>query len=133
MPEMKIKETTLCYIENDKGEYLMLHRNKKKNDENEDKWIGVGGKLEEGETAQQAQDRANRANGVAPGTTVQPSQDEDDDERRRSNGGYHPALRAYDAVHDTAENAVRLNESGNGTNASHESSDGHNHHQQRLP
>lgn len=52
MPEMKIKETTLCYIENDKGEYLMLHRNKKKNDENEDKWIGVGGKLEEGETAE---------------------------------------------------------------------------------
>ena len=49
---MKIKETTLCYIENGKGEYLMLHRNKKKNDENEDKWIGVGGKLEEGETVE---------------------------------------------------------------------------------
>ena len=50
---MKIKETTLCYIENEKGEYLMLHRNRKKNDENEDKWIGVGGKLEEGETAEE--------------------------------------------------------------------------------
>ena len=37
---------TLCYIENDRGEYLMLHRVKKKNDVNQDKWIGVGGKFE---------------------------------------------------------------------------------------
>ena len=36
--------TTLCYIEKD-GKYLMLHRIKKKNDLNHDKWIGVGGKL----------------------------------------------------------------------------------------
>ena len=36
--------TTLCYIEKD-GKYLMLHRTKKKNDENHDKWIGVGGSL----------------------------------------------------------------------------------------
>ena len=43
-----MKTTTLCYIEQD-GKYLMLHRTKKKNDENEDKWIGIGGKLEEGE------------------------------------------------------------------------------------
>lgn len=41
--------TTLCYIEND-GAYLMLHRVKKKNDMNHDKWIGVGGKFEAGET-----------------------------------------------------------------------------------
>ena len=41
---------TLCYIENDRGEYLMLHRVKKKNDVNQDKWIGVGGKFEEGES-----------------------------------------------------------------------------------
>ncbi len=41
--------TTLCYIEKD-GAYLMLHRVKKKNDMNHDKWVGVGGKLEEGET-----------------------------------------------------------------------------------
>ena len=34
---------TLCYLENDKDEYLMLHRVKKKNDVNHDKWIGVGG------------------------------------------------------------------------------------------
>ena len=32
------------------GEYLMLHRTKKKNDENRDKWIGVGGKFEPGES-----------------------------------------------------------------------------------
>ena len=41
---------TLCYIENDRGEYLMLHRVKKKNDVNHDKWIGVGGKFEDGES-----------------------------------------------------------------------------------
>lgn len=37
--------TTLCYIEQDDA-YLMLHRVKKKQDVNHDKWIGVGGKLE---------------------------------------------------------------------------------------
>ena len=41
--------TTLCYIEKD-GKYLMLYRNKKKNDLNEGKWIGIGGKFEPGET-----------------------------------------------------------------------------------
>lgn len=40
--------STLCYIEKD-GKYLMLCRNRKKNDCNFGKWIGVGGKLEEGE------------------------------------------------------------------------------------
>ena len=44
-----MKQTTLCYIERD-GRYLMLHRTKKENDENAGKWIGVGGKLEEGES-----------------------------------------------------------------------------------
>ena len=38
--------TTLCYIEQD-GKYLLLHRVKKKNDINHDKWIGIGGKFEE--------------------------------------------------------------------------------------
>lgn len=47
-----MKDTTLCYIEKD-GKYLMLHRNKKKNDLNEGKWIGVGGKFEPGETAEE--------------------------------------------------------------------------------
>ena len=37
--------TTLCYIEKDQ-KYLMLHRVKKINDLNKDKWIGIGGKLE---------------------------------------------------------------------------------------
>ena len=44
-----MKNTTLCYIEND-GKYLMIHRIKKINDLNKDKWIGVGGKFEERET-----------------------------------------------------------------------------------
>jgi len=42
-------ESTLCYIEKD-GKYLMLHRIKKKNDVNHDKWIGIGGHIEENET-----------------------------------------------------------------------------------
>ena len=44
-----MKNTTLCYIERD-GKYLMLRRVKKKNDENHDKWIGVGGHFEEKES-----------------------------------------------------------------------------------
>lgn len=48
----KIK-STLCYIENKDGQYLMLHRTKKKNDVNEGKWIGIGGKFKEGETPEQ--------------------------------------------------------------------------------
>lgn len=47
--EPPMKQTTLCYIEKD-GKYLMLHRIKKENDENRDKWIGVGGKFENGES-----------------------------------------------------------------------------------
>lgn len=44
---METKLTTLCYLERG-GEYLMLHRTKKENDGNHDKWIGVGGKFEPG-------------------------------------------------------------------------------------
>ncbi len=40
--------STLVYLERG-DEYLMLHRVKKENDLNRDKWIGVGGKFEEGE------------------------------------------------------------------------------------
>ena len=47
-----MKMTTLCYIEKDNA-YLMMHRNKKKNDENADKWIGIGGKFEAGETPEE--------------------------------------------------------------------------------
>ena len=43
------RKTSLCYLEKD-GKYLILHRTKKENDENQDKWIGVGGKFEPGET-----------------------------------------------------------------------------------
>ena len=41
--------TTLCYIEKN-GCYLMLHRTKKEYDYNKDKWIGIGGKFENGES-----------------------------------------------------------------------------------
>ena len=44
--------STLCYIEKD-GKYLMLHRTKKKKDINKDKWIGIGGKFEEGESPEE--------------------------------------------------------------------------------
>ena len=44
---MELLQTTLCYLEKD-GAYLMLHRVKKKNDVNHDKWVGVGGKFEPG-------------------------------------------------------------------------------------
>lgn len=44
--------TTLCYIEKD-NMYLMLHRIKKENDINKDKWIGVGGHFEKDETPEE--------------------------------------------------------------------------------
>ena len=44
--------TTLCYIEQG-DKWLLLHRVKKKNDVNSGKWIGLGGKLEPGETPEQ--------------------------------------------------------------------------------
>ena len=46
------KLSTLCYIEKD-GQYLMLHRTVKKNDVNKDKWIGVGGHFEQGESPEE--------------------------------------------------------------------------------
>ncbi len=51
-----VLQTTLVYIEKDE-KYLMLHRIKKKNDVNEGKWIGVGGKFEAGEDAGQCMRR----------------------------------------------------------------------------
>ena len=41
--------TTLCYLKRGE-EYLMLHRVKKEGDLNKDKWIGIGGKFEAGES-----------------------------------------------------------------------------------
>lgn len=49
---MKNPMTTLCYIKKD-NTYLMLHRVKKENDINRDKWIGIGGHLEAGESPQE--------------------------------------------------------------------------------
>ncbi len=45
--------SSLIYLENEAGEYLMLHRVKKKNDINHDKWIGVGGGFEHGESPEE--------------------------------------------------------------------------------
>ena len=47
-----MRNTTLCYLERD-GQYLMLHRNKKENDLNHDKWIGVGGGFEKDESPEE--------------------------------------------------------------------------------
>ena len=44
--------STLCYIEKD-GKYLMLHRVKKENDVNKEKWIGIGGKFEDQESPEE--------------------------------------------------------------------------------
>ena len=47
-----MRNTTLCHIERD-GKYLMLHRVKKKNDLNQDKWVGIGGKFEDKESPEE--------------------------------------------------------------------------------
>ncbi|MCD8127335.1 MAG: 8-oxo-dGTP diphosphatase [Clostridiales bacterium] len=47
-----MKNTSLCYIERD-GKYLLLHRVKKAQDENQGKWIGVGGKFEPKESPEE--------------------------------------------------------------------------------
>lgn len=44
-----MRNTTLCYIENGNS-YLMLHRIKKKNDENQGKYVGIGGHFLENES-----------------------------------------------------------------------------------
>ena len=49
---LNMRNTTLCYLEQD-GKYLMLHRIKKENDLNKDKWIGIGGKFKEGESPEE--------------------------------------------------------------------------------
>ncbi len=47
-----MRNTTLCYLERD-GKYLMMHRVKKENDLNHNKWVGVGGKFEENESPEE--------------------------------------------------------------------------------
>lgn len=49
---MRVRLSTLCYIEKE-NKYLMLHRIVKKNDVNKDKWIGVGGHFEDGESPEE--------------------------------------------------------------------------------
>ena len=56
---MRQNITTLCYIEKDDC-YLMLHRVKKAVDINKDKWIGIGGPLEEGESPEECLVRETR-------------------------------------------------------------------------
>ena len=51
-----MRNTTLCHIEKD-GKYLMLHRIKKENDLNHDKWVGIGGKFEDKESPEQCNRR----------------------------------------------------------------------------
>ena len=48
-----MRNTTLCYLENDRGEYLMMHRIRKEHDVNHEKWVGVGGKFEDGESPEE--------------------------------------------------------------------------------
>ncbi len=48
-----MRNTTLCYIRNDGGQTLLIHRIKKDNDLNHDKWIGVGGKFEDKESPEE--------------------------------------------------------------------------------
>lgn len=47
-----MRNTTLCHIEKDR-KYLMLHRVKKQNDLNRDKWVGIGGKFEDKESPEE--------------------------------------------------------------------------------
>nr|WP_293665503.1 8-oxo-dGTP diphosphatase [Tepidibacter sp.] len=47
-----MKNSTMCYIKKD-NRTLMLHRTKKQNDIHEGKWVGLGGKMEQGETPEE--------------------------------------------------------------------------------
>ncbi len=48
--------STLCHIEKD-GKYLMLHRVKKQNDLNQDKWVAIGGRFEDKESPEECNAR----------------------------------------------------------------------------
>jgi len=51
-----MNKSSCVYLEANNS-YLMLLRNKKKNDVNEGKWIGIGGKLEKNETIEECAKR----------------------------------------------------------------------------
>ena len=50
--ESNTELTTICYLEQ-QCKYLMLHRTKKQHDSNKDKWIGIGGHFEYGESPEE--------------------------------------------------------------------------------
>ena len=50
---LTMNQTVMIYLEKD-NQYLMLYRNKKKKDINKNKYIGVGGHVEKGETPDEA-------------------------------------------------------------------------------
>ena len=52
MEEKKTRLTTLCYLKQD-GRYLMMYRNKKKDDQSEGKYLAIGGKLKPGESPEE--------------------------------------------------------------------------------
>ncbi len=54
-----MKNTTLVYLERD-HKYLMMYRGSKPDDPNAGKWIGIGGKIEEGETPEECAIRETR-------------------------------------------------------------------------
>ncbi|MBT3816916.1 MAG: 8-oxo-dGTP diphosphatase [Candidatus Magasanikbacteria bacterium] len=47
-----MKLATVCYIKKD-GKTLMIHRNTRKGDIHEGKWVGLGGKFEPGESPEE--------------------------------------------------------------------------------
>lgn len=62
--------STLCYLRNN-GRTLMMLRDKKENDINHGKWIGVGGKFEDGETALDCVKReVSEETGICPSSFV---------------------------------------------------------------
>ena len=67
-PEFPIFSTTLCYLEREDA-YLMLHRIKKQDDYNHDKWVGVGGKFERFESPEDCLVRLRQAR--LPGAVFQ--------------------------------------------------------------
>ena len=70
-PEYPIFSTTLCYLERDDA-YLMLHRIKKQDDYNHDKWVGVGGKFERFESPEDCLVRGAGGNGPYPDALALP-------------------------------------------------------------
>lgn len=68
--QTNMKQTTCCYMIKN-HQYLMLYRNKKKDDPNHHKWIGVGGKVEPNETIEECMKREiNEETGLQANTLM---------------------------------------------------------------